>query len=172
MTTSRPAAVTLKGNPMTLLGSALQVGDRAPDFCLKAVDMSDKTLADYAGKVKIISIVPSLDTPVCDTQTRKFNEEAASLGDSVVILTVSVDLPMAQKRWCGAAGVEQVQCLSDYKDHRFGVAYGVRIEEVGLLARCVLVVGADDKIAYVQLVGEVADEPNYEGALAAAKSLA
>lgn len=168
--TERAAAVTLKGNPMTLVGAELKVGDTAPDFSLKANDMSDKTLADFAGKVKIISIVPSLDTPVCDTQTRKFNEDAGSL-DGVVVLTVSVDLPMAQKRWCGAAGVENVVCLSDYKDHSFGKAYGVRIKEVGLLARTVLVVDKDNTIKYVQLVPEVATEPDYDPALAAAKAL-
>ncbi|MEE9403336.1 MAG: thiol peroxidase [Algisphaera sp.] len=168
--TERSNAVTLKGNAMTLLGPELKVGDTAPGFSLKANDMSDKTLADYAGKVKIISVVPSLDTPVCDTQTRKFNTEAASLGDDVAILTVSVDTPMAQKRWCGAAGVEAVHTLSDFKDHAFGVAYGVRIKEVGLLARQVMVVDKNDKVTYVQLVSEVVDEPDYDAALAAAKA--
>ncbi|MBB6428753.1 thiol peroxidase [Algisphaera agarilytica] len=167
--TERSAAVTLKGNPMTLLGDELKVGDAAPDFSLKANDMSDKSLADYAGKVKLISVVPSLDTPVCDTETRKFNEEAGGLGDGVVVLTVSVDTPMAQKRWCGAAGVENVECLSDFKDHTFGPAYGVRIKEIGLLARQIFVVDKDDKIVYTQLVGEVAEEPDYDAALAAAK---
>ncbi len=168
--TERAAAITLKGNPMTLVGDELKVGDKAPDFSLKAVDMSDKTLADFAGKVKIISVVPSLDTPICDTQTRKFNEEAGGL-DNVVVLTVSVDLPMAQKRWCGAAGVENVVCLSDFKDHSFGPAYGVRIKEVGLLARQVMVVDQNDTIQYVQLVPEVAEEPDYAPALAKAKEL-
>jgi len=169
--TERAAAITLKGNPMTLVGDALKVGGKAPDFTLKAVDMSDKSLADFAGKVKIISVVPSLDTAICDTQTRKFNEDAGSL-NNVVVLTVSVDLPMAQKRWCGAAGVDNVVCLSDYKDHSFGKAYGVRIKEVGLLARQVMVVDQNDTIQYVELVPEVATEPNYDAALAAAKSLA
>ncbi len=168
--TERTAAVTLKGNPMTLVGDALKVGDHAPGFVLKANDMSDKSLKDFAGKVKIISVVPSLDTPVCDTQTRKFNEDAGSL-DGVVVLTVSVDLPMAQKRWCGAAGVDNVVCLSDFKDHSFGKAYGVRIKEIGLLARQVMVVDKDDTIKYVELVPEVAQEPNYDAALAAAKGL-
>ena len=168
--TERAAAVTLKGNPMTLLGDELKVGDAAPDFSLKANDMSDKSLGDYAGKVKLISVVPSLDTPVCDTETRKFNEAASGLGDGVVVLTVSVDTPMAQKRWCSAAGVENVETLSDFKDHSFGPAYGVRIKEVGLLARQIFVVDADDKITYTQLVGEVAEEPDYDAALAAAKA--
>lgn len=168
--TERAQAVTLKGNPMTLVGPELTVGAAAPAFSLKANDMSDKTLADYAGKVKLISVVPSLDTPVCDTETRKFNEHASALGEGVVILTVSVDTPMAQKRWCGAAGVERVHCLSDFKDHAFGTAYGVRIKEVGLLARQVIVVDKNDKVTYVQLVGEVADEPDYDAAIAAVKA--
>lgn len=169
--TERAAAVTLKGNPMTLVGPELKVGDKAPDFTLKANDMSDKSLADFAGKVKIISVVPSLDTPVCDAQTRKFNEDAGSL-DGVVVLTVSVDLPMAQKRWCGAAGVENVVCLSDYKDHSFGKAYGVRIKEVGLLARTVIVVDKDNTIQYIQPVPEVVDAPDYDAAMDAVKKLA
>ena len=168
--TERPAATTLKGNTINLHNDQLQVGAAAPDFSLKATDMSDKSLADYAGKGKLISVVPSLDTPVCDTETRKFNEAASDLGDGVVVLTVSVDTPMAQKRWCGAAGVENVECLSDFKDHSFGPAYGVRIKEVGLLARQIFVVDADNKITYIQLVGEVADEPDYDAALNAAKA--
>jgi thioredoxin-dependent peroxiredoxin len=168
--TERAAAITLKGNPMTLVGAELKVGDKAPDFTLKATDMSDKSLKDFAGKVKIISVVPSLDTPVCDTQTRKFNEDAGSM-DGVVVLTVSVDLPMAQKRWCGAAGVDNVVCLSDFKDHSFGKAYGVRIKEIGLLARQVMVVDKNDTIQYIELVPEVATEPNYAAALDKAKSL-
>lgn len=168
--TERAAAVTLKGNPKTLVGDELKVGDAAPDFSLKANDMSDKSLADYAGKVKLISVVPSLDTPVCDTETRKFNEAAGKLGDGVVVLTVSVDTPMAQKRWCAAAGVENVVTLSDFKDHTFGPAYGVRIKEIGLLARQIFVVDAGNKITYSQLVAEVAEEPDYDAALAAVKA--
>lgn len=171
MPTERPEAVTLKGNGMTLLGDALNVGDTAPAFSLVSGDMSAKTLDDYAGKVKILSIVPSLDTAVCDTQTRRFNEEAASLGNEIVILTISVDTPMAQKRWCGAAGVDRVECLSDFKDHQFGVDYGVRIKEIGLLAREMVVLDKDNVVKYVQLVPEVAQEPDYEPALATAKEL-
>ena len=170
--TERAAAITLKGNPMTLVGDALKAGDKAPAFTLKATDMSDKTLKDFAGKVKILSVVPSLDTPASATETRKFNEAAGKLGDNVVVLTVSVDLPMAQKRWCGAAGVNNVVCLSDFKDHSFGKAYGVRIKEIGLLARQVMVIDKNDVIQYVELVPEVAQEPNYDAALAAAKKLA
>ena len=131
--------VTLKGNPVTLAGPVPKVGAPAPDFRLFDNGLAPKTLADYAGKVKIVSVVPSLDTPVCDIQTRKFNTEAAALGADVVILTVSVDLPMAQKRWCGAAGVDKVVTLSDYYDHSFGKSWGVRIVEKGLLARAVFV---------------------------------
>lgn len=167
--TERSAAVNLKGNPKTLVGDELKVGDTAPDFSLKATDMSDKTLGDYAGKVKLISVVPSIDTPTCDTETRKFNEQAGGL-DGVVVLTVSVDTPMAQKRWCAAAGVENVVTLSDFKDHAFGKDYGVRIKELGLLARQIFVVDTDNKITYTQLVPEVADEPDYAAALAAVKA--
>ena len=168
--TERSDAVTLKGNPKTLVGNELKVGDTAPDFTLTATDMSGKSLSDYAGKVKLISVVPSIDTPVCETETRTFNERAASLGDDIVVLTVSVDTPMAQKRFCAAQGIEKVHMLSDFKDHSFGPAYGVRIKEVGLLARQVFVVDKDNKVTYTQLVPEVADEPDYDAALDAAKA--
>ena len=168
----RNNVVTFKGNPITLVGNEVAVGQKAPAFTLVGTDMQPKTLQDFAGKVKVISVVPSLDTAVCDTQTRKFNEAAAGLGDDVVVLTVSVDLPMAQKRWCGAAGVDGVVCLSDYKDHSFGKDYGVRIKELGLLSRTVFVVDKDDTVQYVQIVPEVAQEPNYDEVLEAAKKLA
>ncbi|QQE12811.1 thiol peroxidase [Planctomycetota bacterium] len=167
----REGAITFKGNPMTLVGDEIKVGDKAPDFKLHAVDFSAKSLADYAGKVKIISVIPSLDTPVCDAQTRHFNTDAAALGDDVVILTVSVDLPPAQKRWCGAAGIDAVECLSDYYDHSFGKDYGIRVKELGLLGREVLVVDKDDTVKYVELVPEIAQEPNYAAAIDAAKAL-
>ena len=163
--------VTLKGNPVTLEGDPVKVGDKAPDFSLVGNDMKPKSLGDFAGKVKILSIVPSLDTSVCDTETRRFNEEASSLGDDVQVITVSVDTPMAQKRWCAAAGVDRVTCLSDFKDHRFGRDYGVRMHEPGLLARQVMVLDRHDTVKYVQLVNEVADEPDYDKAIAAAKEL-
>ncbi len=169
-TAERPQAVTLKGNPMTLLGTELNVGDAAPAFRLKATDMSDKTLADYAGKVKVLLTVPSLDTPVCDTEARRFNEEAAKLGDDVVVLIASIDLPMAQKRWCGAAGVENVHCLSDYLTGDFGRTYGVKIKEIGLLSRNVFVIDRNDKITYAQHIKEVAEEPDYAAALKAANA--
>jgi len=169
--TKRTGVVTLKGNPITLVGPELTVGSTAPDFSLKAIDMSDKTLADFAGKIKLISIVPSLDTPTCDTQTRRFNEEAGKLGDNIVVLTISVDLPPAMKRWCGGAGVESVVCLSDYKDHTFGVDYGVRIDEIGLLSRTIFVVDQDNVIRYIERVTEVTQEPDYDQALEAVKTL-
>ncbi|MEM1207930.1 MAG: thiol peroxidase [Planctomycetota bacterium] len=166
----RPEAITLKGNPMTLLGSPIEVGQPAPAFSLRAQDMSTKTLDDYAGQVRVLVVVPSIDTPVCDTEVRRFNQEAAALSDDVVILSVSVDTPPALKRWCGAAGVDRVVSLSDFYDHQFGVDYGVRIKEIGLLARAVFVVDKDGKVAYAQIVGEVADEPNYTAALDAVKA--
>lgn len=168
--TERPNAITLKGNPMTLVGNELKVGDPAPDFKLTAADLSEKTLSDFSGKVKIMSVVPSIDTSVCDTQTRTFNEKASSLGEDVALLTISVDTPFAFKRWCGAAGVENIVCLSEFKTHDFAEAYGLRVKEVGFMARAVLVVGKDDRIAYFELVPEIAQEPDYDKALAAAQA--
>ena len=168
----RHGAVTLGGNPLTVNGEQLNVGDKAPDFNLIANDMSNVSLNDSAGKVRLISVVPSLDTGVCDAQTRRFNEEAASLGDSVIILTVSADLPMAQKRWCGAAGVDRVQTLSDHRDMNFGTAYGTYIDEVRLEQRSIFVVDQDDTVRYVEYVPEVGHHPDYEAALTAVKELA
>lgn len=168
----KTGAVTLKGNPKTLTGDGeLVVGQPAPDAVVVAGDMSEKTLQDFKGKVVIVSVVPSLDTPVCDTETRRFNSEAAGLGDDVVILTISVDTPMAQKRWCGAADVDQVICLSDFKYHAFGKATSLRIKEIGLLARCVFVLDRDGVVQYIQFVKEVAEEPDYAEVIAAAKKL-
>lgn len=172
MTTERSDAIKFKGNGMTLLGPELAVGSQAPDFALTATDMSTKSLADYADKVKIFSIVPSVDTPVCDTQTRTFSKQLAEVSDDIVVLTVSVDLPFAFKRWCGAAGVENVECLSDFKDHEFGKTFGVRIKELGILARAVVVIDKDNTIKHVEYVGEVTEEPDYTAAFEAAKALA
>lgn len=163
--------ITFKGNPMTLLGPELKVGDTAPDFAVVDNGLAPATLASYAGKVKIISSVPSLDTPVCDTETRRFNQEAASLPDNVVVLTISLDLPFAQKRWCGAAGIERVNTLSDYRERSFGNAYGVVIKELVLLTRAIFVVDASNIIRYIQIVPEVTSEPDYAAAIAAAKAL-
>lgn len=162
------ASVTFKGNPVTLLGNEVKVGDQAPDFKVLANDMSEVTLQDTKGQVRLISAVPSLDTGVCDAETRRFNEEAVKL-DNVKVLTVSVDLPFAQKRWCGAAGIENVQTLSDHRGLSFGEAYGVAIKELRLLARAVFVVDSNDKVTYVQYVSEVTDHPDYEAAVEAAK---
>ena len=165
------SVITFKCNAMTLAGQQVKVGQKAPDFKLTANDLSEVTLKNSAGKVRIISVVPSIDTPVCDLQTKRFNDESAKLGGKVAVLTVSMDLPFGQKRWCGAAGATHVQLLSDYKDHSFGVAYGARIKELGLLTRAVFVVDAQDTIQYVEYVAEVTRAPNYESAIAAAKKL-
>jgi thiol peroxidase len=163
------ANVTFIGNKVTLLGSEVKVGDKAPNFTVLANDLSEVTLNDTKGQVRLISVVPSLDTGVCDAQTRRFNEEASNLGN-VKILTISVDLPFAQKRWCGAAGVENVQTLSDHRDLSFGEAYGVAMQEFRLLARAIFVVDSSDTVTYVEYVSEGTNHPNYEAALEAAKS--
>lgn len=168
--TERAGAITFKGNPLTLLGNELKKGDLAPDCELMANDLSPVKLSSYRGKVCIFSSVPSLDTPVCDMETRRFNQEAGDLGD-VSIVTVSMDLPFAQARWCGAAGVDKVVTLSDYKNAAFGNAYGVLIEELRLLARAVFVVDREGVIQYIQLVKEMTHEPDYESVLAAVREL-
>lgn len=162
------ASITFKGNPVTLLGSEVKVGDQAPDFKVLANDMSEVTLQDSKGQVRLISVVPSLDTGVCDAQTRRFNEEAAKL-DNVKVLTISVDLPFAQKRWCGANGIDIVQTLSDHRELSFGEAYGAAIKELRLLARAVFVVDSNDKVTYVEYVSEATDHPDYDKAVQAAK---
>ena len=167
----RTGIITFKGNPLTLVGPALQVGDKAPAFAAVDNGLAPKTLADYAGKIKIISAVPSLDTPTCDTETRRFNQEAAGLPGNVVVLTISLDLPFAQARWCGAAGIDKVVTLSDYRDRSFGNAYGVLIKELLLLGRAIFIVDADDVIRYIQIVPEVATEPDYNAVIDAAKKL-
>jgi thioredoxin-dependent peroxiredoxin len=163
------ANVTFKGKPVTLVGNEVKVGDTAPDFKVLANDLSEVTLADTKGYVRLISVVPSIDTGVCDAQTRRFNEEAAKL-ENVKVLTISVDLPFAQKRWCGANGIENVQTLSDHRDVSFGQAYGVLIKELRLLARAVFVIDSNDKVTYVEYVPEVTNHPNYEAAIEAAKA--
>lgn len=163
--------VTMQGNPMNLKGNFIQVGDKAPDFTVFDNSLSPKTLRDFAGKKLIIATVPSLDTPVCDTETRKFNEMATKLGDDVMVLTVSMDLPFAQARWCGSAGIDRVVTLSDYAQASFGNAYGVLIEGLRLLARAVFIVDANGVVQYRQLVPEVAEEPDYEDVLKAVANL-
>jgi len=168
----RTGVITFLNNPMTLVGKEVKVDEQAPDFTLLDNDLQAKTLKDYEGKVKIISVVPSLDTGVCDAQTRRFNVEAAKLSDDVVILTVSMDLPFAQKRWCGAAGIDKVVTLSDHKEASFGTNYGFLIEELRLLTRGIVVIGKDNKVAHVEYVPEVTHEVNFDAALEAAKKLA
>ncbi len=167
----RKDVVKFKGNPLTLVGNELKVGDRAPDAEVLANDLSAVKLSGFGGKVCVICTVPSLDTPVCDIQTRKFNEQAASLGNDVVVLTISMDLPFAQKRWCGAANVKNVQTLSDHRKAEFGTAFGILIKELRLLARTVFVVDKEGIIRYIEIVDEVTNEPNYEAALTAAKEV-
>jgi thiol peroxidase len=165
----RPGATTLKGNPMTLIGPELKAGDDAPDFTLVDNGLKPVTLKDTGSGVRIISVVPSLDTPVCDAQTKRFNEEAAKL-PGVDILTVSMDLPFAQKRWCGAFGVDKVKMLSDHRDGSFGASYGTLIKELRIESRAIFVLDANNKVKHAEYVKEVADHPDYEAALSAARA--
>ena len=167
----RKGIITMKGQPLTLLGKGIEVGEPAPDFEVLANDLSPVKLSSLWGKTCIISCVPSLDTSVCDTQTRRFNEEAGSLGGDVVVLTISMDLPFAQGRWCGAAGVENVQTLSDHRDASFGSAFGVLIKELRLLARAVFVVDEEGTVRHVQIVNELTIEPDYEAVLKVVRDL-
>jgi thiol peroxidase len=163
--------VTMKGNPLKLIGSEVKVGDKAPDFEVTANDLSAVRLSSFAGKICVICAVPSLDTGVCDTMTRKFNQEAAALGDDVKILTISMDLPFAQSRWCGAAGVKNVITLSDHRTTSFGQAYGILLKDLRLLARAVFVVDKTGIIRYAEIVPEITHEPNYAQAIKAVKDL-
>lgn len=171
MVQERTGVATFKGNPITLMGPELKVGDQAPDFNLSKNLLEQSTLSDYAGKVKLISVVPSLDTGVCDAQTRRFNEAASELGDDVIVLTISADLPFAQARWCGAAGVDRVITLSDYRDNSFGKAYGVLIKEFVIDMRSIFVIDQNDVIQYVEYLPEMAEHPDYDKAVEAVKNL-
>jgi thiol peroxidase len=164
----RPGATTLKGNPFTLIGPELKAGDQAPDFSLVDTTLKTVTLKDTGNHVRIVSVVPSLDTPVCDAQTKRFNEEAAKL-PGVDILAVSMDLPFAQKRWCGAFGVDHVKMLSDHRDGSFGSNYGTLIKELRIESRAIFVLDRNNRILHAEYVREVADFPNYEAALAAVR---
>ncbi|MGH9480661.1 MAG: thiol peroxidase [Terriglobales bacterium] len=161
----------MRGNPLTLLGAARKPGDKLPDFILTDNGLKPVSAADTAGKVRIFSVVPSLDTPVCDLQTRRFNEEAGKLGGQVRVLTVSMDLPFAQKRWCGAASAANLETLSDFNDGSFGLAMGTLIKELRLESRAIFVVDAQGTIRHVEYVPEIAQHPQYEPALAAARAL-
>ena len=162
--------VTMKGQPLTLAGQALKVGDKAPDFRVLDRELNEVGLEDCGGKVRLLSVTPSLDTPVCDMQARRFNEEAAKLED-VSVFNISMDLPFAIDRFCTAAGIDRVQALSDHREASFGRAYGVLIEELRLLARSVFVIDGDDTIRYIEIVPEITDHPDYEKALEAVRGL-
>jgi thiol peroxidase len=171
MMEERSGIMTAGGKPITLVGTAVKVGDKAPDAILVDNDMQTVHLSEYDGKVRIIASVPSLDTEVCSTETRRFNSEASKLSPDVQVLTISMDLPFAQKRWCGAAGIDRVKTLSDHREASFGLAYGVLIKETRLLARAVFVVDKDGTVRYVQIVPELSQEPQYEPVLDAVKKL-
>lgn len=167
----RAGAITFKGNPMTLVGPEVKTGAAAPGFTAIGNDMKPVELKNYKGKVVILSSVPSLDTPVCDIETKRFNQEAGKLGDKVAVLTISMDLPFAQRRWCGASDVKNLTTLSDFKDRQFAQAWGLYIKELGLLARAVYVIDKEGKVQHAQLVPEIAQEPNYDAVIEAAKKL-
>ena len=163
------ASVTFKNNPVTLIGSEVKVGEKAPSFTVLANDLSPVTLEASAGKVRLISAVPSVDTGICDAQTRRFNEELSNV-ENVEVLTISMDLPFAQKRWCAASGLENVHTYSDHRDASFGEAFGVLMQELRLLARAVFVVDSNDVVTYVEYVSEGTSHPNYETAIEAVKA--
>jgi thiol peroxidase len=167
----RPGATTLKGNPLTLIGPELKAGDKAPDFILVDNSLKNVTLADTGNNVRILSVVPSLDTPVCDAQTKRFNEEAAKL-PGVDILSVSMDLPFAQKRWCGAFGIDKVKMLSDHREGSFGSHYGTLIKELRIESRAIFVLDRNNTVRHAEYVKEVAEHPNYDAALSAARAAA
>ncbi|MCD8501903.1 MAG: thiol peroxidase [Bacillaceae bacterium] len=164
------ATVTFKGNKVTLLGNEIKAGDQAPNFTVLANDLSPVTLEDKSDHVKIISVIPSIDTGVCDSQTRRFNESLAML-THVSILTISVDLPFAQRKWCASSGLEKVELLSDHRDLSFGLAYGVVIEELRLLTRAIFVIDQNNKVTYVEYVKEASNHPAYDAAIQAVKDL-
>jgi thiol peroxidase len=167
----RTGIITMKGNPLTLMGKELKVGDWAPDVEVLDNNLSPVKLSSFRGKICVISSVPSLDTPVCDMETRRFNKEAGKLSADIQILTISMDLPFAQKRWCGAAGVDQLVTLSDHRNASFGTAYGVLIKELRLLARSVFVADREGIIKYIQMVNEISQEPGYDAILNAVNNL-
>lgn len=161
----RKSIVTFQGNPLTLVGPELKSGDQAPDFTLLDNELNEVKLKDFRGKIKIISVTPSLDTPVCDMQARRFNEEAARLPEDTVVLNVSMDLPFAISRFCTTAGIDKVKTLSDHRDTSFGRAYGVLIKELRLLTRSIFIVDKEDVIRYLEIVPEVTDQPDYDKAI-------
>ena len=171
MSETRKGVVTLGGNPVTLVGPEIKVGDKAPDFvCLETI-ADQVSLANFNNKIKIFNVIVSIDTGVCEVQTKRFNEEASNLNEDVEIITISVDLPFAFKRYCAAEGIDKVRTASDYKEHSFGKAYGVLMEENNLLARAIFVVDKDNVIRHAEYVGEISQEPNYEAALEVVRNL-
>jgi len=170
MATERKDAITFRSNPLTLIGPEIKPGNPAPDFSVTAEDLSPAGLKDFQGKTILISVVPSLDTPVCDMQTRKFNQAVGNLPGDFSALTISMDLPFAQKRFCSTAGIEKIRVFSDHKDASFGTAYGVLIKELRLLTRAVFVIGRDGKVRYAEYVKEITEPPDYEKALQALKA--
>lgn len=169
MAQERPNAFNFAGQEVTLIGPELKPGDKAPEFSVTANDRSTVSSTAFQGKVRLICSAPSLETGVCDTQTRRFNEEASKLGD-VVVLTITADLPFTQAKWCGNAGIDKVKTFSDHRDMSFGSAYGTYIKELRLLSRAVFVVDSSDTVTYVEYVPAAGQEPNYEGALEAARA--
>lgn len=161
--------VTINGNPLTLTGQAVKVGDKAPDFTVLDADLKEVRLSDFKGRIKLISVTPSLDTPVCDMQARRFNEEAAKLPEDVVVINISMDLPFAISRFCTTSGIDKVKAYSDHRDASFGNAYGVLIKELRLLARSIFVIDEEDVIRYIEIVPEIKNPPDYEKALEAIK---
>jgi len=170
--TERHGLITIHGDPLTLVGDEIKVGSQAPDVELLDNDLNPVKLSSYLGKVLVIASVPSLDTPVCDIETRRFNDEAANLGSDIELVTISMDLPFAQKRWCGVAGITRIKTLSDHRQADFGMAYGVLIKELRLLARAIFILDRRGTVQYVQLIKEVADEPNYEEVLQTLNTMA
>ncbi|MDP2157290.1 MAG: thiol peroxidase [Nitrospirota bacterium] len=167
----RSGVITFQGNPLTLLGPALKPGDKAPAFSLLDAEMKPFELKDLSGKIKLISVTPSLDTPVCDLQLRRFNTEAAGLPGDVMVLNVSMDLPFAIARFCTSAGIDRAKALSDYRDAAFGLAYGVLIKELRLLARAIFILDRSDLLRYIEIVPEITNQPDYEKAVTAAKQI-
>lgn len=167
----RTGVTAMQGNPLTLMGPELKIGDKAPEFSVVANDMNPVKLSDFDSKVIVISAIPSLDTPVCDLETQRFNHEASKLGNDIKILTISMDLPFAQKRWCGANNVEQVITLSDHKEASFGEAFGVLIKELRLLARAVFVLDEKRIIRDIIILDDVVKEPDYDKVIEAVKQL-
>ncbi len=167
----RKGVVTIKGSPLTLIGPELKPGDKAPGFTVLDGELKPVSLEDFSNQVKVISVTPSLDTPVCDMQARRFNQEATGLPGGVVILNVSMDLPFAIARFCAAAGIDKVKAFSDHRDASFGNVYGVLIKELRLLARAIFILDKSDTIRYVEIVPEVTNHPDYDKALAVVKSL-